>query len=135
MTLASNLQFRLALCKDALRFRNDALKPPTVFASPPPPPRARAAHTPAGEMSQEQTSATANVEASKRLQKELMSLMMSNELDGLASAFPEEDNLFKWVGTLKGSDHTVYETLEFKITMSFPEDYPYTAPTIKFATP
>ena len=90
---------------------------------------------PAGEMSQEQTSATANVEASKRLQKELMSLMMSNELDGLASAFPEEDNLFKWVGTLKGSDHTVYETLEFKITMSFPEDYPYTAPTIKFATP
>ena len=95
----------------------------------------RAAHTPAGEMSQEQTSATANVEASKRLQKELMSLMMSNELEGLASAFPEEDNLFKWVGTLKGSDHTVYETLEFKITMSFPEDYPYTAPTIKFATP
>ena len=89
--------------------------------------------------SQEQTSATANVsgnvEASKRLQKELMSLMMSNELEGLASAFPEEDNLFKWVGTLKGSDHTVYETLEFKITMSFPEDYPYTAPTIKFATP
>ena len=90
-------------------------------------------------MSQEQTSATANgicsAEASKRLQKELMSLMMSNELEGLASAFPEEDNLFKWVGTLKGSDHTVYETLEFKITMSFPEDYPYTAPTIKFATP
>ena len=86
-------------------------------------------------MAQEQSSGTTNTEASKRLQKELMSLMMSNELDGLASAFPEDDNMFRWVGTLKGSASTVYENLEYKITMSFPEDYPYTAPTIKFSTP
>ena len=61
--------------------------------------------------------------------------MSGGELDGMVSAFPEEDNFFKWVGTLKGSDGTVYEGLEYKIALFFPPDYPYVAPTIKFTTP
>uniref|UniRef100_A0A8C7ATX7 Ubiquitin-conjugating enzyme E2 C n=1 Tax=Neovison vison TaxID=452646 RepID=A0A8C7ATX7_NEOVI len=37
----------------------------------------------------------------KRLQQELMTLMMSG--DKGISAFPESDNLFKWVGTIHGA--------------------------------
>ncbi|XP_025240021.1 ubiquitin-conjugating enzyme E2 C-like isoform X5 [Theropithecus gelada] len=36
----------------------------------------------------------------KRLQQELMTLMRSGD-EGI-SAFPESDNLFKWVGTIHG---------------------------------
>ncbi|XP_068920529.1 ubiquitin-conjugating enzyme E2 C-like [Petaurus breviceps papuanus] len=46
----------------------------------------------------------------KRLQQELMTLMMSG--DKGISAFPESDNLFKWVGTILGAAGTVYEDLK-----------------------
>lgn len=39
-----------------------------------------------------------------RLQQELMSIMMN--ADPGASAFPNDDNLFEWTATLKGSDDT-----------------------------
>jgi ubiquitin-conjugating enzyme E2 C len=51
-----------------------------------------------------------------------------------ATAFPEGDNLFEWVGTIKGSEGTVYEGLSYKLSLKFPSDYPYSAPTIKFTT-
>lgn len=40
-----------------------------------------------------------------RLQKELMVLMMSTEKG--VSAFPESENLFKWIGTITGPKDTV----------------------------
>ena len=42
---------------------------------------------------------------SKRLQQELLSLMMSGEKG--VSAFPDGDNLFKWIGTISGPIGTV----------------------------
>lgn len=70
----------------------------------------------------------------KRLSNELMTLMMSSP-PGI-SAFPNsDDNIFEWVGRIEGSAGTVYEGLAFKISISFPSNYPYTAPTIKFTTP
>ena len=42
---------------------------------------------------------------SKRLQQELLSLMMSNEKS--ISAFPDGDNLFKWIGIIQGPVGTV----------------------------
>ena len=42
---------------------------------------------------------------SKRLQQELLSLMMSSEKG--VSAFPDGDNLFKWIGTISGPIGTV----------------------------
>ena len=48
----------------------------------------------------------------KRLQSELMQLMMSGDKD--ATAFPQGDNLFEWVGTLTGANGTVYEGLTYK---------------------
>ncbi|EFB21966.1 hypothetical protein PANDA_018006, partial [Ailuropoda melanoleuca] len=67
------------------------------------------------------------------LQQELMTLMMSG--DKGISAFPESDNLFKWVGTIHGAAGTVYEDLRYKLSLEFPSGYPYNAPTVKFLTP
>ncbi|GLT53753.1 hypothetical protein SLA2020_270030 [Shorea laevis] len=68
----------------------------------------------------------------KRLQSELMALMMSGE-SGI-SAFPEEDNIFCWKGTINGSKDTVFEGTEYKLSFSFPNDYPFKPPKVKFET-
>jgi len=69
----------------------------------------------------------------KRLQSELMSLMMS--ADAGISAFPEADNLFSWVGNITGGVGTVYEGLSYKLSIQFASTYPYNPPTVKFETP
>ncbi|KAK7023867.1 ubiquitin-conjugating enzyme/RWD-like protein [Favolaschia claudopus] len=70
----------------------------------------------------------------KRLSNELMTLMMSSS-PGI-SAFPKSDsNLFEWVGTIEGPAETIYAGLSFRISISFPANYPYVAPAIKFETP
>ncbi|EDR11012.1 uncharacterized protein LACBIDRAFT_172905 [Laccaria bicolor S238N-H82] len=70
----------------------------------------------------------------KRLSNELMTLMMSSS-PGI-SAFPKNDgNLFEWVGTIEGPAETIYAGLSFKISILFPSNYPYVAPSIKFDTP
>ncbi|KAJ2450032.1 Ubiquitin-conjugating enzyme E2 C [Coemansia sp. RSA 2336] len=69
----------------------------------------------------------------KRLQSELMALMMAKP-EGI-SAFPQPDNMLLWVATIEGALGTVYEGLQYKLTIKFPVDYPYTAPTITFTTP
>lgn len=58
---------------------------------------------------------------------------MSGESD--CSAFPEGDNLFEWAGTIHGSPSTVYEGLKYRLSIKFPSNYPYAAPTIRFVTP
>lgn len=68
----------------------------------------------------------------KRLQSELMSLMMSG--DPGISAFPEEDNIFSWKGTIQGSKETVFEDTEYKLSLTFPADYPFKPPKVKFET-
>lgn len=50
-------------------------------------------------------SSNASGSIAKRLQQELMSLMMSNT-PGI-SAFPDGDNLMRWIGTIKGGIGTV----------------------------
>ncbi|KAE9612862.1 hypothetical protein Lal_00027422 [Lupinus albus] len=68
----------------------------------------------------------------RRLQSELMALMMSG--DSGISAFPEEDNIFCWKGTIEGSKDTVFEGNEYKLSLSFPNDYPFKPPKVKFET-
>jgi len=74
-----------------------------------------------------------NLTVTKRLQGELRRLMLTN-LSGI-SAFPEQSNLFKWIGTIVGPDGTVYEKLTFKLLLEFSNEYPYKAPNVKFITP
>ncbi|KAL0661161.1 hypothetical protein Bca4012_097998 [Brassica carinata] len=68
----------------------------------------------------------------RRLQSELMGLMMGG--DPGISAFPEEDNIFCWKGTITGSKDTVFEGTEYRLSLSFSNDYPFKPPKIKFQT-
>jgi len=68
----------------------------------------------------------------KRLQSELMSLMMGG--DAGISAFPDGDNIFQWTGTITGGKGTVYEGLTFKLALKFPTSYPFEAPQVTFST-
>ncbi|XP_077458040.1 ubiquitin-conjugating enzyme E2 C-like [Stigmatopora argus] len=76
---------------------------------------------------------TAKGSVTKRLQQELMALMMAG--DKGISAFPESDNLFKWIGTIDGAQGTAYEGLRYKLSLEFPGGYPYQAPRVRFVTP
>ncbi|KAJ7012806.1 ubiquitin-conjugating enzyme E2 20-like [Populus alba x Populus x berolinensis] len=91
---------------------------------------------PAGTTPSKQTVTAAKIvdtqSVLKRLQSELMALMMSGE-SGI-SAFPEGDNIFCWKGTIKGSKDTVFEETEYKLSLSFPNDYPFKPPKVKFET-
>ncbi|CAK7230601.1 Ubiquitin-conjugating enzyme E2 11 [Sporothrix bragantina] len=70
----------------------------------------------------------------KRLQTELMGLMMS-PAPGV-SAFPSADgNLMSWRATIEGPDDTPYAGLTLKLTFAFPANYPYAPPTVLFKTP
>jgi ubiquitin-conjugating enzyme E2 C len=70
----------------------------------------------------------------KRLQQELMTLMMS-KTPGV-SAFPEGDgNMFAWVASVKGCQDTVYDGQTYKLSIQFSNEYPYKAPTVMFTTP
>ncbi|KAK9459006.1 ubiquitin-conjugating enzyme/RWD-like protein [Lipomyces oligophaga] len=84
---------------------------------------------------QETPASTANNQSvTKRLQSELMQLMMSN-VPGI-SAFPVSDaSLCHWTGTISGPEGTPYEGLKYKISMVFPSNYPYRAPLIRFVSP
>ncbi|EXC38074.1 Ubiquitin-conjugating enzyme E2 19 [Morus notabilis] len=66
----------------------------------------------------------------KRLQSELMALMMGG--DSGISAFPEGDNIFCWKGTIIGSKDTVFEGTEYRLSLSFSNDYPFKPPKVKF---
>ncbi|XP_065186390.1 probable ubiquitin-conjugating enzyme E2 C [Sycon ciliatum] len=68
----------------------------------------------------------------KRLQQELKTLMTSKN-PGI-SAFPNGDNLFEWIGTISGASGTPYEGLKYKLSLQFPPNYPFSAPTVKFET-
>lgn len=76
----------------------------------------------------------------KRLQSELFQLMVynlstqTNPVDGV-SAFPSsEDDMKQWTATLVGPKATVYENLSYTLSLSFPSNYPYSAPTVKFVS-
>ncbi|KAK6496778.1 Ubiquitin-conjugating enzyme E2 11 [Arthrobotrys musiformis] len=78
------------------------------------------------------SSNTTNV--TKRLQKELMQLMMSPS-PGI-SAFPDDPcNLLKWTATIAGPDDTYFAGKNFKLSFTFPGDYPLQPPTVIFTTP
>lgn len=69
----------------------------------------------------------------KRLQSELMSLMM-DPAPGV-SAFPDGENVLRWKATIDGTSDGYYASMSFSLTLEFSTDYPITAPTVKFVTP
>ena len=73
-----------------------------------------------------------NSAVTKRLRQELMNLMMSEEKS--VSAFPEGEDIFKWKATIQGPEDTVYQGFLFKLSVQFPESYPYSPPSVKFVS-
>ncbi|KAI3630086.1 hypothetical protein MIR68_011521 [Amoeboaphelidium protococcarum] len=50
------------------------------------------------------------------------------------SAFPESDNLRKWIGTVEGAENTPYAGQTYKLQLQFTSEYPFKAPVVKFIT-
>ena len=51
------------------------------------------------------------------------------------SAFPDHDNMLRWIATIDGPKETVYEGLSYKLVFDFPLTYPYNPPLVRFETP
>ncbi|EAY11659.1 ubiquitin conjugating protein, putative [Trichomonas vaginalis G3] len=45
---------------------------------------------------------------------------------------PHPNDIFNWDAVLFGPDQTEWEGSTFRMTYSFPDDYPHTCPTVKF---
>ncbi|KAE8298976.1 Ubiquitin-conjugating enzyme E2 C [Larimichthys crocea] len=105
--------------------------PSALMASQNMDPAAAAASSAAALKGSESGGSAARGSVSKRLQQELMTLMMSG--DKGISAFPESDNLFKWIGTIDGAQGTVYDGLRYRLSLDFPAGYPYQAPRDKWS--
>lgn len=51
------------------------------------------------------------------------------------SAFPANDNILQWLGTIEGAEETPYAGLRFKLSLKFGSDYPFRPPAVRFETP
>lgn len=70
----------------------------------------------------------------QRIQKELAEIQ--KEAPETISAGPVSDkNLFNWEGFIIGPTGSPYEGGMFKLSILYPEDYPFRPPLIKFTTP
>ncbi|KER27658.1 hypothetical protein T265_05375 [Opisthorchis viverrini] len=67
-----------------------------------------------------------------RLQKELMELLVSSP-KGI-TAFPDGENLTRWLASIQGPDETVYEGQRYKLSLEFGPNYPYSPPTVRFVS-
>ncbi|GAA5873209.1 hypothetical protein JCM1840_005601 [Sporobolomyces johnsonii] len=101
-----------------------AVNPTTAF-----PPAAEGQNAKSVQQTQSGSNAAS---VAKRLQSELMALMMSPPAAGI-TAFPESDSdLTYWVGRLEGAEGTPYEGHTYAISLRFPESYPFKSPTVRF---
>ena len=55
--------------------------------------------------------------------------------DKTVTAFPDMDSILSWKGHIVGAEGTVYSGLKYTLSISFPDEYPCVAPTVKFVTP
>ena len=66
----------------------------------------------------------------KRLNKELIELQKEPPVN--CSAGVINDDIFTWEATIIGPEKTPYENGIFKLTLMFPDNYPFKPPKVKF---
>lgn len=71
-------------------------------------------------------------DAQRRLLRDFRKLQSDPPHGVMAS--PEEDNIMKWNAVIFGPKDTAWEDGIFKLTLTFAETYPHTAPEVKFVT-
>lgn len=71
--------------------------------------------------------------AAKRIGRDL-NILTQEPVEG-CSAAPYEGNLYKWRATIMGPKDTPYEGGIFHLEIELAQDYPFTAPKVKFKTP
>ncbi|TIB90995.1 hypothetical protein E3Q06_00143 [Wallemia mellicola] len=72
-------------------------------------------------------------QATKRIGAEY-SQISKEPIEGVSPIELVNDNLFEWKGYLKGPQGTPYESGKFHFTLTYPENFPFKAPTVQFKT-
>lgn len=70
--------------------------------------------------------------ATRRLTKEFAELQ--NDTPPNVVVTPDESNILHWSGVLTGPSTSAYRGGKFKIDITFPTEYPFKSPTVKFIT-
>lgn len=70
--------------------------------------------------------------AAKRLQTELRNMTKKPLKDVYAT--PTKDDLCVWDATIEGPPDTPFENGKFNLTITFPPEYPFKAPNVRFNT-
>lgn len=71
--------------------------------------------------------------STRRLGKEARELAQESDMSW-GSAEPEGDDLYKWSACVTGPEGTPYEGGLFNLQLTFPRNYPFKPPDVKFTT-
>lgn len=73
--------------------------------------------------------------AIKRINMEFNKVNTEGKEHGWTASLPDPDNLFVWHVIITGPPDSVYQGFKYKISVNFPDQFPFKPPTMTFITP